>query len=247
MLLAHLSDLHLDGSARAAARARRVIAFLDAMRTPVDALLLTGDLADHGREAEYEEVRALLAGFAPPLLLCPGNHDSRGLFREVLLGEPASDEPINRVHELPGVRVVMCDSVVPGRDHGRLSDDTLDWLAGALAAAPASTPVLVAMHHPPVLLHSPLIDEIRQYEGERLAAVLDRHPQVVAVLCGHAHTPAATTFAGRPLLVAPAVATTLRLPAETVIDLDEQMPPALAFHILDDAGRLTTHYRLVAG
>jgi 3',5'-cyclic AMP phosphodiesterase CpdA len=227
-------------------RAHRVLDFLDSMLTPVDALLVTGDLADHGTEAEYEEVRALLAGFSPPMLLCPGNHDARGAYRKVLLGEPASEEPINRVHDLLGVRVVMCDSVVPGRDAGRLSDDTLDWLAGVLTATPASIPVLVAMHHPPVLLHSPLIDEIRQYDGERLAALVEQHPQVVALLCGHAHTPAATTFAGRPLLVAPAVATTLRLPQETVIDLDAGMPPALAFHVLDDAARLTTHYRLVA-
>lgn len=245
VLLAHLSDLHLDGSERAAGRVRRVFDFLDHMLTPVDALLVTGDLADHGIEAEYEEVQALLAGWTLPLLLCPGNHDARGPYRQALLGEPASEEPINRVHDLPGVRVVMCDSVVPGSDAGRLSHETLDWLGGVLAATPASTPVLVAMHHPPVLLHNPLIDEIRQHETDRLAALIDRHQQVVAVLCGHAHTPAATTFAGRPLLVAPAVATTLRLPEETVIDLDEQMPPALAFHILDDAGRLTTHYRLV--
>jgi 3',5'-cyclic AMP phosphodiesterase CpdA len=246
MLLAHISDLHLDGSEHAASRARRVFAFLAAMRTPVDALLVTGDLTDHGTEAEYEEVRTLVDGFTRPLLLCPGNHDVRGSYRKVLLNEPASDEPINRLHDLPGARVVMCDSVVPGRDAGRLADDTLDWLAGALTATPAMTPVLVAMHHPPLRLHSHFIDEIRQFDGERLAELLDKHPQVVAVLCGHAHTPAATTFAGRPLVVAPAVATTLRLAEETVIDLDRQMPPALAFHFLDDAGRLTTHYRLVA-
>jgi len=36
----------------------------------------------------------------------------------------------------------------------------------------------------------------------------------------------------------------LRLPWETANDIDEQMPPALAFHVLDDDGRLTTHYRL---
>jgi len=104
--------------------------------------------------------------------------------------------------------------------------------------------VLVAFHHPPVALHSPFIDGIGQHGPERLAALLADHPQVVAVLCGHAHTPAASTFAGRPLLVAPGVVSTLRLPWETANDIDEQMPPALAFHVLDDDGRLTTHYRL---
>lgn len=134
---------------------------------------------------------------------------------------------------------------IPGRDEGCLADDTLAWLSNVLACTPDRTPILVAFHHPPVVLHNPFIDGIGQYGAERLAAILADHPQVVAVLCGHAHTPAASTFADRPLLIAPGVVSTLRLPWETDIDVDEQMPPALAFHVLDDGGRLTTHYRLI--
>ncbi|CAA9356992.1 MAG: 3',5'-cyclic-nucleotide phosphodiesterase [uncultured Nocardioidaceae bacterium] len=245
VLLAHISDLHIDGGGRAAARVERVLDFLNGMARPVDAVLATGDLTDNGLESEYDELGRLL-GPEHGLLLCPGNHDVRGPYRRVLLGEPASDEPINRVHDLPEVRVVMCDSSVPGRDDGHLADETLGWLDEVLGATPATTPVLLALHHPPVLLHSPFIDEIRQYGAERLASLLDRHDQVVAVLTGHAHTPAVSRFAGRPLLVAPAVASTLRLPWENDMDLDYEMPPALAFHVLDDAGRLTTHFRLVA-
>ena len=243
VLLAHLSDLHLDGGERAAARAKRVLAFLDGLACPVDAVLLTGDIADHGTEAEYEEARSLLGG-THRVLMCPGNHDARRPYRKVLLGEPAGEDPINQVHDLPGVRIAMCDSSIPGRDDGDLADDTLAWLAEVLATTPARTPVLVAFHHPPVALHSPFIDGIGQHGPERLAALLADHPQVAAVLCGHAHTPAASTFAGRPLLVAPGVVSTLRLPWETANDIDEQMPPAFAFHVLDDDGRLTTHYRL---
>ena len=47
-VLAHLSDLHLDGGPRAAERAERVLSFLDGLREPVDAVLVTGDLTDHG-------------------------------------------------------------------------------------------------------------------------------------------------------------------------------------------------------
>lgn len=72
-------------------------------------MLLTGDIADHGTEAEYEEARSLLDG-RQRVLMCPGNHDVRDSYRNVLLGEPAGDEPINQVHDLPGVRIVMCDS-----------------------------------------------------------------------------------------------------------------------------------------
>ncbi len=108
-------------------------------------------------------------------------------------------------------------------------------------------PVLVAFHHPPVPLHTPHVDGIRQFGEERLAALADRHPHLTAFLVGHAHTAAATTFAGRPLLVAPGVVSALRLPWENAgaenphVRLD--LPPALAFHVLGEDGRLTTHYR----
>ena len=52
--------------------------------------------------------------------------------------------------------------------------------------------------------------------------------------------------AGRQLLVAPGVASTVLLPNERPAGdvLDEALPPAVAFHLLDE-GRLTTHFRMV--
>ena len=242
IVLAHLSDLHLDGGERAARRAARVMAFLDRLREPVDAVLVTGDLADHGTPDEYAEVRRLIAD--RPVLHCPGNHDVRGPYREVLLGEPACGAPINAVHDLGALRIALCDSSIPGRHDGHLADETLEWLDGALALTPAGVPALVGFHHPPVVLHNAFIDGIRQGGAERLERLLRRHPHVLGVLCGHAHTAAVSTFAGLPLLVAPGVRSTLRLPWETELDLDESMPPAIAFHVIAE-GRLTTHYRLV--
>ena len=245
-VLAHVSDLHLDGGVRARRRAEAVVRFLDGLARPVDAVLVTGDLADHGTASEYDEVRELV-GNRPRFWLCPGNHDVRAAYRAVLGARGgAPDDPIDEVYELPGLRVAMCDSSIPGRDDGYLSDGTLHWLAEVLDQAP-DVATLVAFHHPPVDLHSPFIDAIRQQGSERLAALLSRHPQVVAVLCGHAHTAAASTFAGLPLLVAPGVVSTLRLPWETRVDLDYDMPPAIAFHVVGDDRRLTTHYRAVPG
>jgi 3',5'-cyclic-AMP phosphodiesterase len=245
VLLAQVSDLHIDGGEERVARAERVMGYLAALPRPVDAVLVTGDIADHGAPAEYQVARELLGGPAP-VLACPGNHDRRAGFRRVLLGDPSGgDGPVNQVHHLDGVTVVLCDSTVPGQDGGYLDDQTIAWLDAALAAAP-DRPALVAMHHPPVPLGVPFIDGIRQAGGGRLAEVVRRHDQVVAVLCGHAHTAASTWFAGRQLLVAPGVASTLLLPGEHPGGdlLDEGAPAAIAFHLLDD-GRLTTHFRVV--
>jgi 3',5'-cyclic AMP phosphodiesterase CpdA len=258
LVFAHLSDTHLDGTAPIADRARAAMRCLDALPYDLDAVLVTGDIADHGLPEEYEEARKILAS-RHPVLVCPGNHDVRAPFREVLLRDTpvagAPDAPVNQVHRTPKGVFVLCDSSIPGRDDGLLDDGTLDWLADVLAATPDDLPVLVAFHHPPATLHSPRVDAIRQFGEERLADLVGRHPKVAALLCGHAHTGAATTFAGRPLLVAPGIKSTLLLPWEYGSEdgwsrddyfVDHRLPPALAFHVLDDSGRLTTHFRVLA-
>ncbi|GLX01062.1 metallophosphoesterase [Microtetraspora sp. NBRC 16547] len=247
LVLAHVSDIHIDGSERNTARATRVLDHVG--RLPVDAILLTGDIADHGAVEEYEIARGLIETDVP-LVLCPGNHDIRENLRKVLLSDPGEEStngaaPVNQVLRLPGATIALCDSSIPGRPDGILSDETLDWLDGVLAATP-EVPAFVGMHHPAVPLGIPYVDEIRLGEPERLAAVLARHPQVVAVLAGHAHTGAATTFAGLPLLAAPGVVNTALLPFETGAHppIDRELPPAVALHVYDE-GRITTHYRPV--
>ncbi len=243
VVLAHLSDLHFDGGARAAARVARVLAFLDTVSPAIDAVLVTGDIVHHGRVSEYEEARAALSSRSR-LLVCPGNHDTRTAFRQVLLQGETGEGPINVLHEVHGLLIAMCDSTVPGRESGYLDDKTFTWLARVLETAGDRVPVLVAFHHPPVTLQSPYVDGIRQDGELRLAELLNAYPQVKAVLCGHAHTAAASTFAGRPLLIAPGVASTLPLAFECDV-IDESLPPGLALHVLDDDGRLTTHYRFL--
>ncbi|HEY9326905.1 MAG TPA: metallophosphoesterase [Streptomyces sp.] len=243
-LLAQISDLHLDGSERATLRATRVMDHLRALPHPVDALLVTGDIADHGSEAEYEEAARILA--APfPVLTCPGNHDARPAYRKALLGEAPGDGPINRLHHVSGTAVLMCDSTIPGRDEGHLDTETLAWIDSTLSALPQDTPALIAFHQPPVALHHPLPDAGMLQQPGQLADLLDAHPRVAAVLTGHAHTAAASTFAGRPLIVGPAITWTLRMPWEGDRAADRDQPPGLAFHVLDDERRLTTHYRAV--
>ncbi|MET7288798.1 metallophosphoesterase [Streptomyces sp. NPDC005573] len=248
IVIAHLSDIHIDEEPRSAARTRAVMDYLEGLPYDLDAVLVTGDIADHALPAEYERARRLLTS-RHPVLVCPGNHDGRAAFREFLLGQPPSAEPVDQVHRTDGFVLALCDSSVPGKNEGFLADETLAWLDDVLTRTPDGVPVLVAFHHPPALLHIPFVDGIRQFGEERLAALAARHPRLTAFLCGHAHTPAATTFAGRPLLVAPGVVSTARLPWEhrahpqDHVHLDQ--PPALAFHVLDDEGRLTTHYRTV--
>lgn len=242
--IAHVSDLHLDGGERAAERAERVLSFLRTLPGPVDVVLVTGDVADHGKPDEYEEARRLL-DLPYEVLVLPGNHDVRSAFSTGLLDGPHSEAEINRSVCVGGAHFLLCDSTIPGEDAGLLSDGTIRWLDEALTRDGGDLPAFVCFHHPPVDLYTPHVDRIRQFGEERLAGVLARHPRVAAVLCGHAHVAAVTSFAGLPLCVGPGVVSTVRMPLEggPVVDLD--LPPAIAFHVLDDERRMTTHYRVV--
>ncbi|TMR88933.1 metallophosphoesterase [Nonomuraea basaltis] len=248
IVIAHVSDIHIGATSSSIDRANAVMRYLDSLPADLDAVLVTGDIADHGVAEEYEEARKLLTS-RHPVLVGPGNHDVREEFRRVLLGEPDPGAgPINQVYRSAKAVYAMCDSSIPHRQNpGHLDDETIAWLEGVLEES--DLPVFVAFHHPPTLLHSPIVDAIRLQRPEPLAELVARHPNVVAVLVGHAHTAAATTFAGRPLLVAPGVISTLKLPWEgaTTPDTcaDYDLPPSIAFHVLDDEGRMTTHYRVI--
>jgi 3',5'-cyclic AMP phosphodiesterase CpdA len=260
IVIAHLSDTHIDvdgQNSRSIARTRTVMNHLENLPHDLDAVLVTGDIADHGRADEYEQARELLTS-RHPVVICPGNHDERAAFRRELLGQPAQSgtgtydrAPVNQVLRLARCVIAACDSSIPGRDEGYLEDQTLSWLEDVLREAPRDLPVLIAFHHPPEPLGIPFIDGIRLRGAERLASLARQYPNIAGYLCGHAHTAAAAGFAGRPLRAAPAVVSTLRLPWEpqsrALGHVRFDHPPALAYHVLDDQGRLTTHYRCVTG
>lgn len=243
--IAHISDLHLGGPPYARARADLVLGHVLALDPRPDVLLVTGDIADHGLAEEYAAAKGVLDRWPGPALLGTGNHDVREAFADGLL-QGRRSERLDQVLDTERARFLMLDSLVaapPGEriDHGELAQGSLAWLDEQLGAD--ARPAFVCLHHPPVEVGVGLMDPIMLREPERLADVLRRHPHVVATLVGHAHTQAASMFAGRPVLVGGGVASTVPLDAEPLPVIWEAGSPTLAIHFLHDDGRLTTHWR----
>lgn len=246
IVLAHLSDTHFDGESRSTERVDRVFAYLNTLPNRPDAILVTGDITDHGTADEYAHARASLTSEIP-ILLCPGNHDDRAAYRTGLLDEDADAKPINRAHLVGNAVVAMIDSTVTGEPGGAIAPETLAWLQQALDDAGPDTPIFIGFHHPPVKLFSPIVDKMQLVDDGAFRELIESDSRIVGLFCGHAHTSASTTFAGVPLRVAPSVSSVLGCDWEgtesPVVTYD--VPPSLAFHVLDDDGRLTTHYRVV--
>lgn len=245
-VIAHLSDPHLDGSPAARDRLRSVVDYLRAFSRPVDVVLVTGDLADHGLASEYAEVAAELT-LDVPVLMLPGNHDVSAPLRAGLTAyveSPGAGHPVHQVRDVGEARFVLLDTSVPGEAHGLLSKESLSWLSDTLAD-PWDGLLFVAFHHPPNELQNPTLDQWILQDPAPFAEVLRDKP-ITALLAGHVHNGVSTTFAGHPLRVAPGIRSTAPLPFEPAAArglIDRTAAPGLALHIVAEAQPLVTVYR----
>ena len=209
----HLSDTHLlagdgplYGSVDSEGRLRQLFDELEASGARPEAIVFTGDLADKGEAGAYTKLKAIIEPAAMRLgaevIWVMGNHDDRGTFRRELLGQLPTSNPVDRVYDVNGLRIIALDSTVPGFHHGEVADTQLDWLAEELSvAAPHGT--IIAMHHPPVptVLDLSVLVELR--EQSEFAEVI-RGSDVRSIIAGHLHYSTTATFAGVPVSVASA-------------------------------------------
>jgi 3',5'-cyclic-AMP phosphodiesterase len=211
-----------------------------------DAVLISGDLADHAADAEYEQVRELAARLEAPLYVLPGNHDRRDALRRHFDVGGSGDEPVQYAADLGPLRLVVLDSTRPGEDRGELDADRLAWLDATLAAAP-DTPTLLALHHPPLLVGIPAFDEIGLPAADRraLGTIVAARPQVRRIVAGHAHLTVSAELGGRSVLAAPSTYVQSRLDfgAEEVELSDE--PTGFVVHAWLD-GELVSHVQPVS-
>ncbi|MDA8454839.1 phosphodiesterase [Acidovorax sp. GBBC 3334] len=251
-LLLQLSDLHIREPGRlaygrldTAPYLRQAVDTVLRMPQRPDAIVVTGDLTDFGRPAEYAHLRELLAPLgALPLYLLPGNHDDRGQLRacfpeHAYLGQGGFVQYSVAVGAL---QLIALDTVVPGASEGGLCAQRLGWLERELHAQ-RERPVVIAMHHPPFRTLIGHMDAIGLLEGaEALEAIVARHPNVERVVCGHLHRAIQVRFGGTLAATVPSpahqVCLDLAPDAESAWTLE---PPGFAVHALPQGGRLVSH------
>jgi 3',5'-cyclic-AMP phosphodiesterase len=250
-LIAQITDLHIREPGRLAYGRLDTAPYL---RTAVDHLLrlpqqpaavvLTGDLTDFGREAEYAHLSRLLAPLPMPAYLLPGNHDDR---RQMRLSFPrhaylGTKGFVQYSVDIGPLRLIALDTADAGQSAGRLCPERLDWLENELAKRP-EVPTILAMHHPPFQTLIGHMDKIGLLEGaDALKQIVARHAQVERIICGHLHRTIFRRFGGT-------VASTALSPAHQVcLDLEEDAesawtlePPGFHLHAWAPASGLVTH------
>ena len=218
MLVAQLSDTHILSpvsdlpAARLRAECLRRCVAAVGRETP-DAVILTGDTVQHGCPEEYAWLRELLAPLQAPLYVVPGNRDDNDAMRRAFRDVPyfAGSGPfLHYAIEDFEVRLVGIDSTLPGERKGRFCEARQAWLDATLASQP-ERPALLFIHHPPFDVGEHYVGGYRRpEEAAALRAIVERHPQVVGLLCGHVHWPVAREWAGTQARIMPSVAMDVR-------------------------------------
>jgi len=148
-----------------------------------DALLATGDLSQDASPEAYKYLADGLLDLAIPSFWVAGNHDNPDAMEMYLSNSKVSSAK----HLFIGHwQIILLDSSVVGKVHGKLSQSELDFLEKVLARYP-DRHSLVVLHHQPVKINSRWLDDIGLKNHQAFKEVIKKHQNVKGVLWGHIH------------------------------------------------------------
>jgi 3',5'-cyclic AMP phosphodiesterase CpdA len=171
-----------------------------------DVLVLSGDITQRARPAQFEAARAFVGRLGAPWLAVPGNHDVPLLDLWARLRRPyarhvaAFGDDLEPVHSSPELMVVCVNTTRAWRHrHGEVSGRQVDRVARLLAGAGPAQLRIVVVHHPVAVTRAK--DVPNRLRGH--AAALQRWAGAGAdlVMGGHIHLPYVMPLAGlaRPI------------------------------------------------
>ncbi len=235
-----ISDLHLQSQPGARLWGVDVDVSLNAVlesiqnrRSQPDFLLMTGDLVGDDPDA-YPRLRKILEPLGIPAYCLPGNHDFPAVMSRVFQGGLLRWE---RHFMVANWQFVLLDSSVPGTPDGHLGYGELALLDTILAMQP-DLHTVVCLHHNPVPSRTVWLDTMMVSNHAALFAVLDRYPQVRAVVWGHIHAEFAEMRNTVHLLAAPATSVQFK-PRAPEPQIDDRPPGYRWFEFHADGTLLT--------
>ncbi len=211
--VAVVSDLHAASELKhdRSVVLARLFAGVAKSETPLDALVLPGDLTNNGTRDEYRCLSAILLHNkkADNVIAALGNHDARGDMDKEDLAENMGNYKafcalmgVETDHSywaktVKGYSFIVLGSETEEKDRAGISDEQIEWLDARLAdAAESGKPAFIVCHQ--VIDHTNNVDHEWWYDGsigEKSDAVRDvirkytDNGLTVLFISGHLHQP----------------------------------------------------------
>jgi 3',5'-cyclic AMP phosphodiesterase CpdA len=249
MLLAQISDTHItlpddntQNSEKKIRSLRQCVDDINSLADPPDVVIHTGDLSQNGTFDELMLVKRILDKLAVPYHVTPGNKDSKGVlldvFSEQFLGISYEQPVICSIDDFP-IRLVSVDTTSSANNLGVLDCQRMLALDKILNEA-VKCPTILFLHHPPFDVsdnNSPRIEYKSRDSIRRFSDVVDQHPQIVALFCGHLHWPLRKTLGHFDASVVPPVCGALNYSKKSNGLSQEGV---FHLHAFDDANKFST-------
>ncbi|GAB4310053.1 MAG: metallophosphoesterase [Promethearchaeota archaeon] len=191
-----ISDLHVGSGDFHEDRLDNALRFVDQRRP--DVVVVTGDLTDKGRLAQFRLAKEKLSKLESShrVVYVSGNHDTKNnglIFFEQLFGPRRS---VTVLEELDTIVVALRSPKQDVRD-GEIGDEQLEWVIETFEDCPYENRVLALHHHLIAVPDGGRRKDVVADAGDLLALTQDF--KVNLVLQGHQHVPHAwvigpTTF-----------------------------------------------------
>ena len=206
MKLIHITDTHLVKPGETLfgldprARLDAAIADINASHADADLAVITGDLTHWGHREAFENLKDSLAALSIPVKLILGNHDHRGIFKEIF-PDAVLDENgfVQEVIDTSAGRLVLLDTNLEGTHAGWYCAERLAWLDKQLEGS-GDLPLFLFMHHPPCKLHLEPMDQIGLIQADAFRDVVEPHAHKIRhIFFGHIHRPVAGSWLDIPM------------------------------------------------
>lgn len=218
-----------------------VLTLIAEKESSFDYMVCTGDIASAGHESCYRRFVSIVRQyFSEPLAWLPGNHDSSDIMASIELPHA----PEARAIDLGEWLILLLDSVVPFKVHGNFEQGELDYLEQMLSAN-TDKHIMVMLHHQPVLVGSKWIDQYILRNADAFFSIIDRFPNVKAIVWGHVHQDFSSQRNGVELIATPSTCVQFK-PLCDDFTVDTLMPGYRWFDLHDD-GTLRSGIERVTG
>ena len=178
MRILHISDFHLPSrldkqvnGVSPFGNLKKALAAARRQSPKPDLVVLGGDVFEDGDKGDYPAVFGLFNELQVPVHTVPGNHDHLPTLRKAQGTGPGAGSGGYYSFDQGGHHLVILNSAVPGKPHGRLDEGQLLWLNADLHEH-RNKPVLLFLHHPPFDSGVPWLDKIRLLNADSFWEVI---------------------------------------------------------------------------
>lgn len=246
MKIIQITDLHLNESASQTQ-------FSDPYAPPIDTeksfqsvrdtifhhtpapsiILITGDIAQEPTDKAYQRISTQLQTLNTDCYCLAGNHDDAIKLKKYL--------NTNNLHSIDYLdsnnwRLIFLDTSKPEQIGGYLSPKQLSQLKSLLDT---KLHILIAMHHPPIPIHSQWMDKFGLQAPDNFLKVINKHANIKGVIFGHIHQAFDETHNAIRFLGSPSTCTQFKSKEDNAIIAD--LPPAYRELTLKSNGSIKTH------